>query len=101
MLFCGGQCLASNYVNYKDITKHSQSNCAVASLQFQVAKRVYEEMKNDEQFMGQFRKFQKKDFKKSEITLGEIKKMLEAQNIILKNIAEVILDLAEGKELIK
>ncbi len=54
-------------------------------------------MKNDEQFMGQFRKFQKKDFKRSEITLGEIKKMLEEQNIILKNIAKVILDLAEDK----
>lgn len=97
VLFCGGQCLASNYVNYKDITKHSQSNCAVATRQFRAAKRVYEEIKNDKQFMSQFKKPQKRDFEQSKVTLDELKRILEGQNIILKNIAKVILDLAEDK----
>lgn len=103
-MFCGGTCLAANYENNKSIYEPKEDGCILQKKQFDLAKELYDELKDTEQFKRIYGKYktenkQANNFqnnKQKRIDLLTIDKRLENIEKMLFSLSKVVLDIADG-----
>jgi len=100
--FCGGTCLAANYENNGSIWIPSKDGCRISKKQWDNAKKLYNELKDTQQFKKIYSRYQsvKVNSKKPKnyVNLSSLNERLNKMEKTVYSMSQVLLDIAEKEE---